>query len=264
MPLFTANISFMFADRPFLDRITAAKACGLSHVECHFPYEFPISILKDRLSSTGVTLTGLNTAPGDVKGGEWGMAGLPGRESEFRRDFDQALEYAVGLGASIIHVMAGRVGDDLRDQALKTYAANLRAAARAAAATGVTLVLEPLNTRDMPNYLVSRSDDIAKIIHDLGEPNLKLLFDVYHVQIMEGDLIRRLERHRDIIGHVQIAAVPSRAEPDEGEVNVAAIFDALDHIGYRGYVGLEYKPRARTEDGLVWMKAFERKAKANS
>jgi hydroxypyruvate isomerase len=254
---FTANISFMFADRPFLDRIGAAKTCGLSHVECHFPYEFPIPVLKDRLQSAGVTLTGLNTAPGDVQKGEWGMAGMPGREPDFNRDFDQALEYASALGASVIHVMAGRLPPDQHTAGLKTYVSNVRAAARKAAAAGITIILEPLNSRDMPNYLVSRSDDIVAILKDIDQPNVKLLFDAYHVQIMEGDLIKRLERHRNAIGHVQIAAVPSRAEPDEGEVNFSAIFAALDAIGYNSYVGLEYKPRGKTEDGLRWMKSIQ-------
>jgi hydroxypyruvate isomerase len=256
MPRYTANISFMFADRPFLDRIDAAKAAGFTHVECHFPYEFPISVVKDRLAKAGVTLTGLNTAAGDTAKGEWGLAGIPGREADFHQHFDQALSYATGLGASAIHVMAGNISPEQRGAALKTYVANLKDVARQAAGTGVTLLLEPLNSRDMPRYLVSRSDDIVSILKEIGEPNVKLMFDVYHVQIMEGDLIKRIERHKDFIGHAQIAAVPSRAEPDEGEVNFPAVFAALDRVGYRGLIGLEYKPRARTEDGLGWMAKF--------
>src|SRR5690242_12623613 len=130
MRRFTANISFMFADRPFLERIDAAKAAGLSHVECHFPYEFPIATIKDRLAKAGVTLTGLNTVPGDVQKGEWGMAGMPGREAEFTHDFDQALSYATALGASVIHVMAGRLPPEQHPAALKTYVANIRASAK--------------------------------------------------------------------------------------------------------------------------------------
>jgi hydroxypyruvate isomerase len=182
---------------------------------------------------------------------------MPGREAAFNRDFDQALEYATALGASVIHVMAGRLPPEQHNAALKTYVTNIRASAKKAASTGITLILEPLNSRDMPNYLVSRSDDIVAILKEINEPNVKLLFDAYHVQIMEGDLTRRLENHRDFIGHVQIAAVPSRAEPDEGEVNFSAFFAALDAIGYRGPIGLEYKPRARTEDGLGWMKIIQ-------
>jgi hydroxypyruvate isomerase len=247
----TANIAFMFADRPFLDRIDAAKAAGFQYVECHFPYEFPIPVLKERLARASISLTGLNTAPGDQKAGEWGLAAVPARERDFEAHFDMALEYATALGASVIHVMAGNVAAD--DKARATYVANLRTASQKASSRNVTLVLEPLNRRDMPKYFVSRSDDVVALLQAIDRPNVKLLFDVYHVQIMEGDLIKRLEKHRPYIGHVQIAAVPSRAEPDEGEVNLPAIFGALDAIGYQGFVGLEYKPRARTEDGLKWM-----------
>jgi len=154
-------------------------------------------------------------------------------------------------------VMAGRLPPEQHKAALKTYITNIRASAKKAASTGITLILEPLNSRDMPNYLVSRSDQIVDILKEINEPNVKLLFDAYHVQVMEGDLIKRLEKHRDFIGHVQIAAVPSRAEPDEGEVNFSAIFAALDAIGYNSYVGLEYKPRGKTEDGLRWMKTIQ-------
>jgi hydroxypyruvate isomerase len=254
-PSFTANISFMFAEHGFLDRIDAAKAAGFDRVECHFPYEFPVEVLRERLARAGVALTGLNTVPGDAPGG-WGRAGVPGEEAVFRRDFDQALGYAVALGVPMIHVMAAVVPLAGRAEALRTYVANLRAVAPLAAAAGVTLLLEPLNTRDKPDYLVARSDEIADLIAEIGQPNVKLLFDVYHVQIMEGDLIQRLRRHAPVIGHVQIAAVPSRAEPDEGEVDYRAIFRALDEIGYTAPIGLEYKPRGDTAAGLAWRQAL--------
>ena len=254
MQRFTANIAFLFAELPFLDRIDAAKAAGFDKVECHFPYEFSIAALKDRLTQAGVQMTGLNTQPGDRSKGEFGFAGVPGAEDRFRRDFAQALEYATALGASLIHVMAGAVATADRAQALRTYVANLKAAARDAAGTGLTLVLEPLNTRDNPGYLVSRSDDVADVIAEIDEPTVKLLFDVYHVQIMEGDLMKRIERHKDIIGHVQIAGVPDRSEPDDdNEVNYPAILRKLDRTGYSALIGLEYRPRGRTEDGLGWL-----------
>lgn len=254
MPDFTANIAFLFPDLPFLDRIDAAKRAGFDKVECHFPYELPILTLRERLDRAGVRLTGLNTQPGDRAKGEWGFAGVPGREDQFQRDFAQAVDYALALGASVIHVMAGTVPAADRAAGLRTYVSNLRDAARQVADSGLTLLLEPLNHRDSPGYLVSRSDEIADIIAEIGEPNVKLLFDVYHVQIMEGDLIRRLEKHRDIIGHVQVAGVPDRAEPDAGnEVNYGAIFRALERLGYGGLVGLEYKPRGDTVQGLGWM-----------
>jgi hydroxypyruvate isomerase len=254
MKKFTANIAFMFADRPFLERIDAAGATGFQFVECHFPCEFPTQVLKDRLERASVSLTGLNTAPGDISKGEWGLAAVPGREKDFEAHFDQALEYASALGASVIHVMAGNVPYEERE--VSTYIANLQAAAGKAASTRIKLVLEPLNRRDMPRYFISRSDDIVDVLGKIDRPNVKLLFDVYHVQIMEGDLIKRLERHLPHIGHVQIAAVPSRAEPDEGEVNIGAIFQTLEAMGYDGFVGLEYKPRARTEDGLKWLSTY--------
>jgi len=253
MPTFTANVAFLFADRPFLERIDAARAAGFDRVECHFPYDVPVETLRERLRRAGVQMTGLNTAPGDIRAGDWGLAGLIGREDEFERGFRQAADYARALGARTIHVMAGVAKGPARKQACRVYVRNIRRAARSVAAEGITVLLEPLNKRDRPDYLVSRSDHVANLIGEIGEPNVKLLFDAYHVQIMEGDLIRRIERHRDVIGHVQIAGVPSRAEPDEGEVNYRAIFDALDGIGYQGLVGLEYKPRDGTEEGLAWM-----------
>jgi hydroxypyruvate isomerase len=254
-PSLTANISFMFAEHAFLDRIDAAKAAGFDQVECHFPYEHSVAVLKERLARAGVALTGLNTVPGDTPGG-WGRAGIPGGEAAFRRDFDQALSYATALDVPMIHVMAAVVPASARSDGLKTYVSNLRAVAPLAAKAGVTLLLEPLNTRDKPDYLVSRSDEIAGLIAEIGQPNVKLLFDVYHVQVMEGDLITRLRRHAPIIGHVQIAAVPSRAEPDEGEVDYRAIFKALTEIGYTAPIGLEYKPRGDTAAGLAWRQAL--------
>jgi hydroxypyruvate isomerase len=256
MPNLTANIAFLFPELPFLDRIDAAKAAGFDKVECHFPYEFPIEVLKQRLDRAGVQLTGLNTQPGDKAKGEWGFAGVPGREDQFRRDFAQALEYATALGASVIHVMAGTVAPQDKAAALQTYVANLREAGRQASSAGIVLLLEPLNYRDSPGYLVTRSDEIAAVIAEVGEPNVKLLFDVYHVQIMEGDILKRLEKHRAVTGHVQVAGVPDRAEPDDdNEVNYRAVFKALDRLGYGGLIGLEYKPRGDTVAGLAWMKA---------
>jgi hydroxypyruvate isomerase len=253
----TANIAFLFPDRTFLDRIDAAKSAGFDNVECHFPYDLPIPVIKERLDAVGVRLTGLNTQPGDREKGEWGFAGVPGREEQFRRDFAQAVDYASRLGASCIHVMAGTVSPDQHATARKTYISNLRTAAREIEGSGLILLLEPLNSRDAPNYLVSRSDEISEIIREIDHPSVRLLFDVYHVQIMEGDLIRRLEKHRSIIGHVQVAGVPDRAEPDQrNEINYRAIFDALVAIGYDGLVGLEYRPRGSTEMGLHWLREF--------
>ncbi len=251
MPRFTANIAFMFAELPFLDRIEAAKAAGLDMVECHFPYEHSIAELKARLDGAGIRMTGLNTVPGDKSKGEWGRAGMIGAEDQFRRDFDQALSYATALGVSGIHTMAANVTPETRERALETYRKNIAWAGKQAAGTGVKLLLEPLNSRDVPPYLVKTSDEIVTIIDEIGDPNVTLLFDAYHIQIMEGDLTKRFERHFDRIGHIQIAAVPSRAEPDEGEVDFRYFLKLVDGSPYRGLVGLEYKPRAATAEGLA-------------
>ena len=254
MPIFTANIAFLFNDRPFLDRIAAARAAGFDKVECHCPYDIPISALRGHLDAANVRMTGLNTRSDAVYRG---CAGRPGEEDIFRRDFAQAADYARALGCRDIHVMAGLFDGKDRSASLRTYRKNLRWAAREVAGTDLMLVLEPLNTRSAPDYLVSRSDELAEIIADIGEPAIKLLFDIFHVQIMEGDLVTRIHRHRDVIGHVQVAGVPDRSEPDDdSEINCRAIFRALDDIGYRGLVGLEYMPRGKTEDGLGWLEPF--------
>lgn len=250
MPRFTANIAFLFPDLPFLDRIDAAKAAGFDKVECHFPYEFSIAELKARLDAAGVQMTGLNTVPGDKSIGEWGRAGMIGAEDQFRRDFEQALSYAVALGVKGIHTMAANVTPETRERSLDLYRKNIAWAGQQAEGTGVKLLLEPLNSRDVPPYLVNTSDQIAGIVEEIGLLNVTLLFDAYHIQIMEGDLTKRFERHFDKIGHIQIAAVPSRAEPDEGEVDFRHFLKLVDDSPYDGLVGLEYKPRGDTAEGL--------------
>lgn len=254
----SANIAFMFADLPFLERIPAAAAAGFKFVECHFPYDVPVAKLAAALDAAGVRMTGINTAPGNLAQGDWGLAAVPGRQAQFRADFDQALSYAVALGTKAIHVMAGIVADPAeKEAAVDLYVENLRWAAPKAAEHDITILLEPLNTRDKPGYLVSRSDEIAAIIARIGAANIKLLFDIYHIQIMEGDLTRRAERHAPLIGHVQLAAVPDRGEPDGGELHLAHILGVLDRVGYTGMIGLEYKPRGDTAAGLVWIDRLE-------
>jgi hydroxypyruvate isomerase len=257
MPRFTANIGFLFPERPFPERFAAARAAGFDAVECASPYDVPIHTLRDTMAAAGVRLSGINTPGGDRSKGEWGFAGVPGQELRFAADFDLALDYATQLGATMIHVMAGVVAAGSRADALAVYAANVRAAAEKAAESGIMLLLEPINARDAPGYLVSHCDELAGIIAAIGAPNVKLLFDAYHIQIMDGDLISRFERHRGVIGHVQVAGVPDRAEPDAAnEVNFPAFFRMLDAIGYDGLIGAEYRPRGRTEDGLGWFKAL--------
>jgi hydroxypyruvate isomerase len=170
--------------------------------------------------------------------------------------FQKALDYVVAIGGSAIHTMAGVVAPELRPAAERVFVANYARAADLAAEKNVTVLIEPLNPRDRPNYFVGRVEQAADLIAQIGRTNVKIQFDFYHVQIISGDLIKRVEKFLPAIGHVQIAAVPSRAEPDEGEVSYPAVFDALDRLGYAGWIGCEYKPRARTEDGLAWGKRY--------
>ncbi len=257
MPRYSANISIMFQELPFLERFAAAKAAGFDAVEFWFPYEHPKAQLRGMLDDIGLTLVGLNTAPGDVAKGEWGHAALPGREDEFDQGFAQALDYAMALGSRGIHVMAAMTGAFDHAVCEKTYMANLERAAKRTEGSGIPLLIEPLNAKDRPGYFLSRSDQAVDIIRRIGAPNLKLMFDVYHVQVMEGDIIRRLRGHLPHIGHIQIAAVPTRAEPDEGELNYSTILAEIDLAGWQGWVGCEYKPRAGTVEGLGWREALQ-------
>jgi hydroxypyruvate isomerase len=179
---------------------------------------------------------------------------MPGREADFQAALDQSLHYVTALGARRIHCMAGKV--PVTATAHRTFADNLRTAADKARDKGVTLVIEPINTRSAPGYFLTRSQQAVDIIAEVDRPNVKLLFDVFHLQIMEGDIITRLEKLKPLIGHIQIAAIPSRAEPDEGEINYRAVFDALERIGYDGVIGCEYLPRAGTKEGLAWRSAL--------
>jgi len=250
MPRFAANLGMLFNEHPLIARFAAAAKAGFPAVEVQFPYDSPAPALRAEIERNGLVMLGLNTAPGGP--GEFGLAALPERERDFDATFRQALDYAVTTGATAIHCMAGTVPPDRRVAAEAAFIRNLRRAADLAATHRIMLLIEPLNQRDRPDYFLCRVEHAADVINKVGRPNLKIQFDCYHVQIMQGDLIRRLEQHLPVIGHVQIAGVPSRAEPDEGEVSYPAICDALDRIGYKGWIAAEYRPRGRTEDGLAW------------
>ncbi len=250
MPRFAANLSMMFTERPFLERFDAAAAAGFRAVEFLFPYAHEPAEIRTALDRNGLRLALFNAPPGDWEGGERGLAAVPGRAAEFRSGFARALDYAAVLNPSRLHVMAGIASGEA---ARATYVANLAHAAEAAG--GRRLCIEPINTRDMPGYHVSTSDDAVAVLDAVGAANLGLQFDFYHAQIMEGDLTRRLERLMPRIAHVQIAGVPDRHEPDTGEVSFPHLFAALDRLGYDGFVGCEYRPRGRTEDGLGWFRS---------
>jgi len=254
MPHFAANLSMMFTEVSFLERFKAASDAGFEAVEFLFPYAHPASDVAARLHDNGLQQALFNAPPGDWDAGERGLAALPDRVSEFRESIDKALEYAHALDCRTLHVMAGLVADPaMRDEMLACYVENIRFAADRCQGEGVTVSLEPLNSRDVPGYLMPNSVAIMDAIEMIGRPNVGLQFDFYHIQIMEGDLTRRFEALIDDVAHVQISGVPERHEPNTGEVNYPYLFNMMDRIGYAGFVGCEYNPRAGTLDGLNWL-----------
>ena len=254
MPRFAANLAYVFTERPFIERFAAAAAAGFSAVELQFPYDHAPSAVKAELARHGLTQLGINTPFG--REGEFGLAAVPGREREFDALFGQALDYTTAIGGRAIHCLAGKVPPEQRPAAEQVFVANLARAADLAAHKAIMLLIEPINPRDRPDYYLNRVEHAADVIGKVGRPNVRIQFDFYHVQIVGGDLITRFERHLPLIGHVQIAGVPSRHEPDEGEVNYPALFEMLDRVGYAGWIGCEYRPRGRTEDGLSWARPF--------
>ncbi|MFJ3465254.1 2-oxo-tetronate isomerase [Achromobacter spanius] len=257
MPRLAANLSMMYTEHAFLERFAAAAHDGFQGVEFLFPYEFTAAEIKSRLDAHGLTQALFNAPPGDWAAGERGIASLPGREDEFQRGLDQALEYAAVLGNRHLHVMAGLIqpGQD-RAAHRKVYVRNLALAARMAATAGVTVVIEPINTRDIPGFFLNRQDDAQAIRNEVGADNLKVQFDIYHCQIVEGDIAVKLERDMAGIGHIQVAGVPDRHEPDLGELNYPYLFQRIDALGYDGWIGCEYRPRAGTSEGLGWAQPY--------
>ena len=252
----SANVSLLFGEHPFLERFGAAAKAGFSAVECQFPYDYPASELALRLRDNGLVMNGVNTPLERSLPNAFGFAAAPGEQARFRAGFDIALDYARVLGAQTIHCMSGVTAPHLAEQARGTFLENMVWASAGARSIGAALLIEPLNSRDRPGYFVSRSDEIIELLAELDCDNVKLLFDVYHIQIMEGDLLARLGRHWPNIGHVQLASVPDRHEPDEGEVRVEAILQELCRLGHKGFVGAEYNPRGATSAGLGWARAW--------
>ena len=256
MPRFSANLGLLWADRPLPQRIEAAALAGFRAIEMHWPYDVPAAEVAAVAKRHELTILGINTAPGDFARGERGLGAVPGREREFQTTVRQSIDYCIDCGASAIHVMAGNAAPSDRQRAGAVFADNLRAAAAEAATHKLTLLLEPLNPRDNPGYFYSTVTEAVSLIEELALPNIKLQFDVYHVAVSEGDVLTKLKRYMPVIGNVQIAAVPSRAEPDEGEIAYPTIFAAVDTLGYKGWVGCEYRPRGDTDEGLKWMKTL--------
>ncbi len=255
MPRIAANLAYLFTERPLIERFGAAAATGFKAVELQFPYDHAPSAIKAELQKHGLTQLGVNTALGS-RDGDSGLAAQPGRERDWEVVFKQALDYVVAIGGSGIHCMTGTVLPEQRPAAEKVFIANLERVADAAAAKNITLLIEPINPRDRPDYFLKRVEHAAAIIAKVGRPNVKIQFDLYHVQIVGGDLITRFQKYQPVIGHVQIAAVPGREEPDQGEVNHVNVLAALDRLGYAGWVACEYRPKGRTEDGLGWARPY--------
>lgn len=254
MQKFSANLGFLWPDRPLLDRIEAAANAGFKAIELHWPYDVPAADVKAAYERRGLVMLGINT-PIDAAKGEFGLAAVPGRSQDFREGFKRAADYARAIAGPSIHVMAGDVPPEQRAAATEQFLDNLGWAA--AQAPDLTLLLEPINKRDRPGYFYSTSGEGAAILARVNAPNVRLMFDVYHIGSSEqGHAIERLEQYFGLTGHVQLAAVPTRAEPDEGEVDYRTVFAALDKLGYDGWVGCEYRPAAKTEAGLGWRESF--------
>lgn len=251
MTTFSANLGFLWKELALPRAIAAAAGAGFDAVECHFPYDTPSNDTRLALNNTGLRMISINTAVGLP--GESGLAALPGREVEARAAIDQAVQYAKEIGALNIHVMAG-IGSGT--QAEKVYRENLEYACSQTGPYGIGVLIEPLNSYDAPGYFLRRTTHAETIITDLGRPNLKLLFDCYHVQLTEGDISRRLEWLLPVIGHIQFASVPDRAEPDHGELDYEHVFGVLDGLGWSKPLGAEYRPIGDIAEGLHWMQQY--------
>ena len=257
MPKFAANLSFLFTEAPFLERFALARAAGFTAVEYHFPYDYSPSALKERLEANGLTQVLFNMPAGDWASGERGLAALPGRSAEFRAGVSKAVEYALALGVPRVNCLAGiRITGRSEAEHRQTLAANVRYAAEAFRANGLTLVLEAINRFDMPGFFLNKTSQVLDLIEEIAMPNILLQYDIYHAQREEGGLVDTLRSHLARIGHIQIADTPGRHQPGTGEINYPFILAQLDALGYRGHIGLEYIPSPDTAASLAWIKQF--------
>jgi hydroxypyruvate isomerase len=258
MTRLAANLTMMFTELPFLDRFDAAAAAGFRAVECVAPYVEPAAAVAERLNGNGLTFALFNMPPGDWGAGDRGFGADPARKDEFRCSIDQALEYAHATGCRTLHLMAGKIAPGAeRAHWTDTLVENIRLAADTTANAGITIVLEPINTKvDIPGYFYDSTAGAIEVIDLAGRANVKLLYDIYHMQIMEGDLARTIERLMPHIGHVQLADNPGRNQPGTGEINYPWLLSRLDALGYDGWVGCEYKPSGATADSLDWARPY--------
>jgi hydroxypyruvate isomerase len=268
MPRFAANLSMLYPELPFLDRFGAAAADGFEGVEFLFPYEHPSGEIGARLKAHGLQQVLFNAPPGDFGAGERGLACLPGREEQFRAGLLEALRYAQALQCPRLHVMAGLIpAGESKERLRATYVANLRWAARQAEPHGVQVLVEPINQRDIPGYFLNRQDEAHALLAEIGAPNARVQMDLYHCQIVEGDVASKIRQYLPTgrVGHFQIAGVPQRNEPDTGELNYPFLFQLIDELagtcGWDGWIGCEYRPARGavphgTRDGLGWLRRW--------
>ncbi|MCP3662640.1 MAG: TIM barrel protein [Gammaproteobacteria bacterium] len=254
MPRFSANLGFLWTELSLPEAIYAAKNAGFEAVECHFPYEIPASSVSAALQDTGLEMLGINTRLGINGPDDFGVMAKPGRESEARGYVDEAIAYAAAIKCRNINCVPGKTGGSA--EAESVYQKNLTYACEQAAANDIGIVIEPINQRDAPGYHFSLVEQGLETIQAVGADNIRLMFDCYHTQIMQGDLTERLRMALPFLGHVQFAAVPDRGEPDSGEVNYPYLLAALDDMGWQGFVGAEYRPRGSTDDGLGWLQEY--------
>ena len=256
MPRFAANLTMMFTELPFLDRFAAAADAGFEGVEFLFPYEHPAEAVAEQLRRSRLENVMFNMPAGDWIAGDRGLACIPGREAEFRASVDKALLYATRMGTKRLHAMAGVAPAGVeRGSCRETLISNLRYAAAKLAVHQITLLLEAINNRDMPGFFVSTQAESFAICSAVGAPNIAMQMDCYHIQVAEGDITTKLRLYAQHCGHIQIAGVPERHEPNTGEIRYEYLFHLLDEIGYTGWVGCEYRPAGRTVDGLKWFHA---------
>lgn len=252
MVQFSANLGFLWTELPLPDAIRAAGRAGFDAVECHWPYAVAVGDLRRALAETGLSMLGINTVRGRAEEGDFGLAAVPGRETEARAAIEQAVAYADAIGAQNVHVMAGIAAGNA---ALQCFIANLRHACELAAPLGITILIEPINPNDAPGYFLSETAQAMEILVAVGRGNLKLMFDFYHVERGEGGALDKVALLLPAIGHIQIAAVPDRGPPDHGTLDFARVFARLDALGYTAPLGAEYKPVGATQDSLGWMRA---------
>ncbi|WP_437615418.1 HPr family phosphocarrier protein [Erwinia sp. V71] len=261
MPKFAANLSTQFTEVPFTERFAAAARAGFRAVEFLFPYDYPAAQLKQLLEQNQLQLVLFNTAPGNVAASEWGVSGIPGREAEARADIDRALEYALALDCPQVHIMSATVPPGADRQAyVSTFISNMRYAAGRFAPHNITLLIEALNPVTKPNYLYSSQYQTLEMVELIDRPNVYTQLDLFHAQLVDGNLSHLIREYAGRYRHVQIASAPHRHEPDEGEINYPWLFNLLDEVGYDGWIGCEYIPRGDTVEGLGWFTPWAHKS----